>query len=385
VRYEAAFPTDAAMDDARTMLEGLRIWVEHETPTPEADRVSTLARHIQGQFEAVGGRTRRIGGRDGCGDHLIVDSAWGKERAPVLILAHIDTVHPVGAIEKNPFRVDGDRAFGPGIYDMKGGAYLAYRAFAAIAAGETAGLRPLQVLYTADEELGSPTSRELITELGRAAHAVLVVEPARDGGKVVTSRRGVARYVVHFHGRPAHSGSRHAEGRSAIKEMARQILDWEAMTDYARDLSVNVGIVEGGTAFNVVPEHSAAYVDIRVPTPALAAEATARFEASRAYDPEVAMTLAGGLNRPPFAANDATAARFTRAVPIARRHGFALEGVATGGGSDGNFTWDRTPTLDGLGVDGDGAHTNWEHIRVSSLAERGGFLRDLTTALLADA
>jgi glutamate carboxypeptidase len=97
------------------------------------------------------------------------------------------------------------------------------------------------------------------------------------------------------------------------------------------------------------------------------------------------MTLAGGLNRPPFAANDATAALFTRAVPIARRHGFALEGVATGGGSDGNFTWDRTPTLDGLGVDGDGAHTNWEHIRVSSLAERGGFLRDLTTALLADA
>jgi glutamate carboxypeptidase len=367
------------------MLADLKVWVEHETPTHDAARVRTLARHIDGQFQALGATTRLIAGRDGHGDHLLATSAWGDGRAPVLILCHIDTVHPVGTLEENPFRVEGDKAYGPGIYDMKGGAYLAYRAFADIAAGDTAGLRPLQVLYTADEEVGSPTSRELITELGRAAHAVLVVEPAREGGKIVTSRRGVARYVVRFAGRPAHSGSKHAEGRSAVKEMARQILDWEAMTDYARNLSVNVGIVEGGTAFNVVPEHATAYVDIRVPTPALAEEAVARFEASRAYDPDVAMTLEGGLNRPPFAANDATEALFARAAPLARAHGFTLEGIATGGGSDGNFTWDRTPTLDGLGVDGDGAHTKWEHIRVSSLAERGGFLQDLTLALSADA
>jgi glutamate carboxypeptidase len=367
------------------MLAGLRVWVEHETPTHDAARVSALARHVEAEFAALGARTRRIAGGDGHGEHLIADSAWGDDRAPVLILAHLDTVHPVGTLAANPFRVEGDRAYGPGIYDMKGGAYLACNAFAEIAAGRTAGLRPLQVLYTADEEVGSPTSRDVITKLGRAAHAVLVVEPAREGGKIVTSRRGVARYVVRFHGRPAHSGSRHAEGRSAVKEMARQILDWEAMTDYGRNLSVNVGIVEGGTAFNVVPEHATASVDIRVPTPALAEEAVAGFESSRAYDPDVAMTLEGGLNRPPFAPNDATEVLFARAAPIARAHGFTLEGIATGGGSDGNFTWDRTPTLDGLGVDGDGAHTKWEHIRVSSLVERGGFLRDLTAALLADA
>jgi len=366
------------------MLTGLKVWVEHETPTRDAARVSALARHIEGQFDALGARTERIAGRDGLGDHLLAETAWGDDRAPVLVLCHIDTVHPVGTLAENPFRVEGDQAFGPGIYDMKGGAYLAYTAFAEIAAGATAGLRRLQVLYTADEELGSPTSRELITELGAAAHAVLVVEPARDGGRVVTSRRGVARYVVRFTGRPAHSGSRHAEGRSAIKEMARQILDWEAMTDYDRNLSLNVGVVEGGTAFNVVPEHATAFVDIRVPTPALAAEATARFEAGRGYDPDVAIAIEGGLNRPPFAPNDGTEALFARAAPIARRHGFTLEGVATGGGSDGNFTWDRTPTLDGLGVDGDGAHTKWEHVRVSSLVERGGFLTDLTLALLAD-
>jgi len=367
------------------MLDGLRVWVEHETPSHDAARVSALARHVEGQFRALGAHTRRIAGRDGHGDHLLAASAWGDDRAPVLILCHLDTVHPVGTLAANPFRVEGDRAFGPGIYDMKGGAYLAYAAFAAIAAGESAGLRPLQVLYTADEEVGSPTSRELITELGRAAHAVLVVEPARDGGRIVTARRGVARYVVRFTGRPAHSGSRHAEGRSAIKEMARQIVDWEAMTDYGRDVSLNVGIVEGGTAFNTVPAHATAYVDLRLPTPAVAAEALARFEASRPYDPDVAMAIEGGLNRPPFAPNAATDALFARAVPIARRHGFTLAGIATGGGSDGNFTWAETPTLDGLGVDGDGAHTTWEHVRVGSLTERGGFLKDLTAALLADA
>ena len=371
--------------DSEEMLDGLRVWVEHETPTHDGVRVSALARHVDGQFTALGARTRRIAGRDGYGDHLIAESRWGEGQAPVLILAHLDTVHPVGTLAQNPFRVEGDRAFGPGIYDMKGGAYLAYRAFAAIAARAEAGPRPLQVLYTSDEEVGSPTSRELITELGAAAHAVLVVEPAREGGKVVTARRGVARYVVRFTGRPAHSGSRHAEGRSAIREMARQILDWEAMTDYARQLSVNVGIVAGGTAFNVVPEQAVAYVDIRVPTPAVADEAVARFEATRAYDPDVALTLEGGLNRPPFAPNAGTEALFARAVPLARARGFTLEGIATGGASDGNFTWDRTPTLDGLGVDGDGAHTKWEHVRVSSLAERAGLLTDLTAALLADA
>lgn len=373
------------MTDTETMLADLKVWVEHETPTHDAARVTALSRHIEGQFAAAGGRARRVEGRDGYGDHLLVESAWGDERAPVLVLCHIDTVHPVGELEANPFRVEGDKAYGPGIYDMKGGAYLAYRAFADTAAGATDGLRKLQVLYTSDEEVGSPTSRELIEELGAAAHAVLVVEPARNGGKIVTARRGVARYTVRFKGRPSHSGGAHALGRSAVKEMARQILDWEAMTDYERNLSVNVGICRGGTAFNVVPEHAEAYVDIRVPDPDVAKDALERFEASRAYDADVEMTMEGGLNRPAFPVNGGTERLFERAAPIARAHGFTLEGVHTGGGSDGNFTYDRTPTLDGLGVDGDGAHTGWEHIRVSSLRERGGLLKELVASLLADA
>ncbi len=372
------------MLDTDRMLADLRIWVAHETPTDEASRINLLSNHIEAQLQAVGAVISRFPGTSGYGDHLLAETTGTAARPPVLILAHIDTVHPVGTLEENPFRIDGDKAFGPGIYDMKGGASLAFCAFAEVATKAAAADRRLQILFTSDEEVGSPTSAELIAELGRAAHAVLVVEPAREGGKIVTARRGVARYVVTFRGRPAHSGSRHADGRSAVKEMARQILDWEAMTDYGLDLSVNVGIARGGTAFNVVPEHATAYVDIRVPNRAVGDAALARFEASVPYDADVEMVVEGGLNRPAFAANDATQALFERAVPIARQHGFALQGMRTGGGSDGNFTWETTPTLDGLGVDGDGAHTKWEHIRVSSLVERGAFLRDLTMDLLAD-
>ncbi|TVQ32999.1 MAG: M20 family peptidase [Geminicoccaceae bacterium] len=372
------------MFDAQAMLAELRVWVEHETPTSDPAAVNRLSRHIEGQFEALGAACRRIAGQDGYGDHLLVESPWGSEAGAVVILCHIDTVHPVGTLLENPFRVDGDKAYGPGIYDMKGGAYLACVGYRELAKQALGNQRKLKLLYTADEEVGSPTSRALIEDLATGAHAVLVVEPAREGGKVVVARRGVARYVARFRGRPAHSGSKHQDGRSAIKEMARQILDWEAMTDYRRNLSVNVGIVEGGTAFNVVPEEARAFVDIRVPNPEVAAEAIRRFEASQAYDVDVTLTLEGGLNRPAMAPNAATDALFQRAAPIARRHGFTLEGMATGGGSDGNFTYDKAPTLDGLGIDGDGAHTKWEHIRISSLVERAGFLHDLTRDLLAD-
>ncbi len=372
------------MLDTNTMLADLKIWVEHETPTSEPAAVNALSHHIEGQFRALGASTERVAGRDGYGDHLLIESPWGADAGSVLVLCHIDTVHPIGTLAENPFRIDGDQAYGPGIYDMKGGAYLAYCAYRDLAGKDMTDQRKLRLVYTSDEEVGSPTSRALIERLAAEASAVLVVEPAREGGKVVVARRGVARYVVSFRGRPAHSGSKHRDGRSAIKEMARQILDWEAMTDYAKNLSVNVGIVKGGTAFNVVPEEATAYVDIRVPNPEVTAEAIARFEASRCYDPDVAMTLAGGLNRPAMPPNDATETLFERAAPIAACHGIILEGIHTGGGSDGNFTYDKAPTLDGLGVDGDGAHTKWEHLRISSLEERGGFLVDLVADLAAE-
>ena len=191
------------------------------------------------------------------------------------MLSHLDTVHPLGFIERLPFRIEGDSAFGPGIYDMKGGAYLAYHAFRQLCADGARSPLGVTQLYVSDEEIGSPTSRALIEEEGRKAKYVLVTEPARDGGKIVTGRKGVARFEIFIKGVPAHAGTRPEDGRSAIRELANVIQTLEAMNDLKRGVTVNVGVVRGGTRPNVIAEEAYAEVDLRVPTIADADELVA--------------------------------------------------------------------------------------------------------------
>jgi glutamate carboxypeptidase len=365
------------------MLQELRGWVEIESPTAAPERVSRLVRHVRGALDAAGLVTELVPGRDGRGDHLRARTPWGGDGAPgILVLAHLDTVHPLGTLERHlPFRIDGDRAYGPGIYDMKGGAFLAMAAIRPLlAAGGTTPL-PIRWLYTADEEVGSPTSRALIEEEGRRARYVLVVEPARDGGKCVTARKGTARYVLRCHGRAAHSGARHQDGRSAVRELAHHILELEALTDYARGVTVNVGHIVGGTTFNTVPDQAEAWIDVRLPDPASAAALLPVIERRVAREPEVRIEIAGGLNRPPYPRTPPTMALLARAQALAGEIGFALEDTASGGGSDGNFLADRLPVLDGLGVDGAGAHTHDEHILISSLVPRAELLARLYATL----
>ncbi len=192
------------------------------------------------------------------------------------MLSHLDTVHPMGFIERLPFKIDGDSAFGPGIYDMKGGAYLAYHAFRQICADGARSPLGITQLYVSDEEIGSPTSRALIEAEGRKAKYVLVTEPARDGGKIVTGRKGVARFEVFIKGVPAHAGTRPEDGRSAIRELGNVIQTLEAMNDLKRGITVNVGVVRGGTRPNVIAEEAYAEVDLRVPTIADADELVAK-------------------------------------------------------------------------------------------------------------
>jgi glutamate carboxypeptidase len=275
-----------------------------------------------------------------------------------------------GTIKDLAFRIDGDRVYGPGIYDMKGGAYLAFAAYQAITrAGDTTPL-PLRFLYTADEEIGSPTSRKLIEAAAANAKYVLVTEPARDGGKIVTSRKGVARFVLTAHGRPSHAGARHQDGRSAILEVARHIVAIEAMTDYVRGVTFNVGQIAGGTAENVVPAMCEIAIDMRIKTLADAEVFAAHFRNLKSYNPDVSVQVTGGLNRPPYEMNAAGAKLYAHAQKQAAVIGIDLLGVTTGGGSDGNFTAPFVATLDGLGVDGDGAHTMQEHMYASSLTPR---------------
>jgi glutamate carboxypeptidase len=230
-----------------SLLEGIRQWVEIESHTPDAEGVNRLMDRVEARYRRAGATVERIAGRDGRGDHVLATSPWGGEGPGVLVLCHLDTVHPQGTLEHFPFRQEGDKAFGPGIYDMKGGAYLALAAYESLAADRGIAALPVRLLYTSDEEVGSPTSRTLIEQLGANAKYVLVTEPAREGGKIVTGRRGTGRYLVRAQGRPSHSGTRPQDGRSAIREIARQILDIDALNDPARGVNTNVGLISGGT------------------------------------------------------------------------------------------------------------------------------------------
>src|SRR5215208_6014230 len=258
--------TTANPFDATPILEGIRRWVEIETPTEAPGQVNQLVDLVAEGYRGLPATVDRIAGHSGCGDHLMVRSSWGQDQPGILVLSHLDTVHPLGFIERLPFRIEGDSAFGPGIYDMKGGAYLAYHAFAQLCAGGERSALGITHLYVSDEEIGSPTSRALIEAEGRKAKYVLVTEPARDGGKIVTGRKGVARFEVFVKGVPAHSGTRPEDGRSAIRELANVIQTLEGMNDLKRGVTVNVGVVRGGTRPNVIAEEAYAEVDLRVPT-----------------------------------------------------------------------------------------------------------------------
>jgi glutamate carboxypeptidase len=356
---------------ARDILDGIRQWVEIESHTPDVAGVNHVMSVAAAGFDAAGARVTRIAGRDGHGDHMLATTPWADDKPGILVLCHLDTVHPKGTLASGlPYRVEGDRAFGPGIYDMKGGAHLAFVALAQILQSGKQTPLPIRLLYTSDEEVGSPTSQALIETEARRANYVLVTEPARDGGKIVVARKGVGRYVLTTHGRPAHAGARHDEGRSAILEMARHVIAIEAMTDYARGITLNVGEIRGGTAGNVVPQICSANIDVRVQTIACADAIDRQLRALKPVNRDVRLEITGGLNRPPFEKNAGVAALFEHARAQARGLDIDLIGVATGGGSDGNFTAHTVPTLDGLGVDGNGAHTLDEHLLISSLLPR---------------
>jgi len=367
--------------DAMSILDGIRKWVEIETPTEAPAQVNKLADVVVFGYRDLPVTIERIAGSRGCGDHLVTRSSWGQDAPGILVLSHLDTVHPIGFIERLPFKVDGDRAFGPGIYDMKGGAYLAYHAFRQICAH---GARPplgITQLYVSDEEIGSPTSRALIEAEGRKAKYVLVTEPARDGGKIVTGRKGVARFEVFVKGVPAHAGTRPQDGRSAIRELGHIIQTLEAMNDFKRGVTVNVGVVRGGTKPNVIAEEAYAEVDMRVPTTADAYELVPKILGLKSRTDGVSVRVVGELNRPPYEKSNAGAALYEHAKSLAAELGFDLFDTATGGGSDGNFTAPHTATLDGLGVDGEGAHTHYEQIYISSIEPRARLLYRLFQTL----
>ena len=369
------------MPDAETLLAGINRWVAIESKTDDLAGITRMIETAAEDFATAGLAVERIAARGGNGPHFRARAPWGGDGPGLLVLCHLDTVHPAGTLAQNPVRTEGDRAYGPGIYDMKGCVHIALQAAAGLIAEGSGAPLPLRFLVTSDEETGSPTSRALIEAEADRAKYVLVVEPARDGGKVVTARKGTARMVLNAHGKPAHSGANHAQGASAILEIARQIVDLEAITDYDRGISVNVGLIQGGTGVNVVPEHCSAEIDLRMTEPDDGDALVARVRGLTHYNPAVTLSVEGGMNRPPYMKSNAIAALFEHARGLAAELGIDLHDTFTGGGSDGNFTALLAPTLDGMGVDGAGAHTLDEHLFISSLVPRMRLLRRMFETL----
>ena len=346
------------------ILDRIRAYVEMETPSGDETRMGTLADRIAEDLAATGAALERVPA-PGRGAHLIARRA-GDDRPPLLLLGHYDTVHPVGTLERLPFRVVGPRAYGPGIFDMKASIALIVEALQSATRA-----RPMIVLLTCDEEVGSPTSRPLIERIAHECEAALVLEPPLPGGGAKTQRKGVAMYALRTHGRAAHAGIEPEAGIDAIAELAHQIESIYALADAAVGTTITVGRIHGGTASNVVAAHAEAEIDVRFAVPREGERVDAALQQLRPRDARVRLTVEGGVNRPPLVRTAAVERLYLHARDQAAAVGFELQEGATGGGSDGCFTAAAgVPTLDGLGVPGAGAHTLDEHILVEALEPR---------------
>ncbi len=358
-------------------LAELKALVEHESPSGDKSRLDALADKIVARWEELGGRVERVDG-----GHLVGRFFTAAPGKPALVVGHFDTVWPVGTIERLPWRREGERIYGPGVYDMKASLVLVAAALEGLAAAGASPSRPVTVVFTSDEEVGSKTSRALIEEQARRSAFALVLEPPLAGGALKTARKGVGRFEVEVAGRAAHAGIAPEEGASAIVELAHQILKIQSFNDPESGTTVNVGTVRGGTTPNVVPASASAAVDARAATVAGAQTLEAAMAGLAAVTPGTRVSIAGGFNRPPMERTAAIAALFERARAIGATLGLKLIEAATGGGSDGNFIAAvGTPVLDGLGTLGGGAHADDEHVLFQTVPERAALLAALWMGL----
>jgi glutamate carboxypeptidase len=362
------------------ILQSIRELVERETKSREESRLNEIASFISGQLREIGGQVELIP-QNGYGTHLRARFDFGHDRMEqgVLVVGHLDTVWPVGSLERLPFRVTPEgRAHGPGIFDMKSGVAILVESLRTIVSQRLATKRPVTVLLTCDEEIGSRTSRPLIEEDAKNAAAALILEPPISGGVVKTGRKGIGTFTVRALGRAAHAGLDPEKGVNAIVELAHQTLRLSALNDYGRGVTVSVGLVEGGSALNVVPACASAKVDVRFWTPEDGENLIAAIRGLTPVTAGAKIEVSGGINRPPMPRSEKNIALYEHARALAAELGFELKDEVVGGGSDGNFIAAMgVPTLDGLGVDGAGAHAEHEHIVIDDIPRRAALLTRL--------
>jgi glutamate carboxypeptidase len=366
------------------ILKSIRELVERETKSREESRLNEIAGLVAAQLREIGGQVELIP-QTGYGTHLRArfDFGHGGAGRGVLVVGHLDTVWPVGSLEHLPFRVTPEgRAHGPGIFDMKSGVAIAVESLRTIVSLRLATKRPVTLLLTCDEEIGSRTSRPLVEEEAKNAAAALILEPPISGGVVKTGRKGIGTFTVRALGRAAHAGLDPEKGVNAIVELAHQTLRLAALNDYERGLTVSVGLIEGGSALNVIPACASAKVDVRFWTPEDGENLVAAIRGLTPATAGARVEVSGGINRPPMPRSEKNIALYEHARGLAAELGFDLKDEVVGGGSDGNFIAAMgVPTLDGLGVDGAGAHAEHEHIVIDDIPRRAALLTRLMQTL----
>lgn len=367
------------------ILAGIMNWAGVESPTHDVDGVNAMMDLAEQSLIELDAAVERLPGLQGFGDVVIgrVPGAGGTSDGGILVLSHLDTVHEIGTLdERLPLRRDGDRLYGPGVLDMKGGARLGLEAMRALHRTGTIPKLPVTFIFTPDEEVGSPSSRERIEAEARNHSFILVPEPLRSSGDVVTGRHAIQRFRVRTHGKPSHAGLTKAQGSSAIARMADLIGRIEGMTDYDRGATYSVGTVHGGTFVNVVAVKCEAQVLCVAPDEEILSEVRARMLGLAGEEEGVRIEVEQGLDRPVARPHEKTMRLYEHARGLAESIGIELGHCQSGGGSDGNFTGALgLATLDGLGVAGAGAHTFGEHLLVSSLVPRCRLLSGLLETL----
>ena len=366
------------------IVSTIRELVEIESPSDNKAAVDRIAEAVAQKFSQLGDNVKgkfnvRVHPAKDRGNHLQVDFPGNSAAKPVLLLGHYDTVYPLGTLAAMPCRAEDNKLTGPGVLDMKSGIALMLHALRGLQQWHGGLPRPVTVLLVSDEEVGSDSSRPITESLAKAAAAVLVLEPAHGyQGAVKTARKGVGGYLVKVTGKAAHAGLDFQKGANAILELARQIETISSFTDLKKGLTVNVGVVSGGSRTNVVPAEAAAQVDVRIARIKDAAGIDKKMRSLRPFNRKCKIEISGGINRPPMERTAGVAALYAQAAAIARELGWKLGEAAVGGGSDGNFTAGLgIPTLDGLGAVGDGAHAPHEHILISELPRRAAFIAGL--------
>jgi glutamate carboxypeptidase len=370
----------ACLDAEAQIVRLSRELVAEESPSTDRAALERCAMVLAARLGEAGASVERV---DGGSTAAHVLAEWRGDGPQVLLVGHFDTVWPVGQLARMPLEEKDGKLFGPGVLDMKAGLAIAITAARAVSSDPLAKRRPrIRLIATTDEEVGSATSRAVIETLARESAAVLVLEPALPGGAVKTARKGVGEFELVAEGISSHAGADPGAGASAVHELARQVVTLAGMTDPKRGLTVNVGVIEGGTRSNVVAERARAFVDVRIARLEDAATVERALATLAPADPRVRLTITGRINRPPMERTPGVARLYALAQDVASLMGRTLAEGATGGASDGNFTAALgVPTLDGLGAIGDGPHALHEHVVIKELAPRAALVAGLIARL----